>query len=225
MEETIELQPGDVVLTAAHGGGPVSRLIKWATRDIGEAPTRVSHVALVLEPAPWLPDHDENFLNSRLIESTWPRVIDDNTLRHYANRGPVWVWRNTTLTPEQRQAIVDAAATRVGQRYGRKQLRLFALTAVVAKALGYLVHGLAKLTGTQVKWSSPKFYVENGDKPLVCSQFAAWSYMVAGASLPDIAVPWGAVDPDTIDDWLVFDCGQTWQLVWTNQPEESDDDR
>lgn len=55
------LKIGDIVGTEAQGGGLISRLIKYGNQEPGEGLTRVSHDAMVSDPAIYWEDHEGYF--------------------------------------------------------------------------------------------------------------------------------------------------------------------
>jgi cell wall-associated NlpC family hydrolase len=99
------LRPGDVILV--RGRSRMARLIRWFTRAKGEAPTRVTHVALAVS-------------NHRIVEATRHGAQE----RTY-DRGQVYRPRNVSLEAADR--IVKRAQRYVGAPYGWGKIVLHAI--------------------------------------------------------------------------------------------------
>ncbi len=227
----MKLLPADIVLTSSPT--LLSRGLLWGQRDPGEAPTRAGHVALVSKPAAWdegspVPgvvwanfedgllnlaflefdhtkalDKDEAWRHSFLIESTWPRVIEERTLQHYLDSGRIFIFRRKDLTMHGREAVVDAAREHLGERYGLFGLYWQLVRAVAAKAVGYPIYWTGLLFGR--KWRGPQFRSlarHNLTKPVYCSQLAALVFETIGVLITD--EDGEGASPDGIDDYM---CG------------------
>lgn len=185
----MKLLPADIVLTSAQGGGLLSRLILWGTRDPGEPPTRASHIALVSKPAA----ENEWARASILIESTWPRVIESRRLEYYLHElqisltdGGVLIFRRKDLTMHGRIAVVEAAREHVGERYGALGLYWQLVRAVAAKSIGYPIYWVGRLFGK--RWRGPQFRSlarHNLTKPVYCSQLAALAFESIGVMITE----------------------------------------
>lgn len=111
----IQLHPADVVLV--HGNGWPARLIRWATRSTGEAPTWVSHVAMAV---------DSQFI----VEALGRGVVERRLLDAYPT-SRVRVFRPLNVPTDTLVYIARAALQHRGQRYGYLKLIPHALDALL----------------------------------------------------------------------------------------------
>ncbi|MCA9571715.1 MAG: hypothetical protein KC656_27950, partial [Myxococcales bacterium] len=146
----VELRPGDVVLT--RGTSWVSRLIRVASRVVGESRTQVNHVGVLatggslgLQGLLRGSRGQVDLLQGEpeIVEAL-ARVVQHPFLPAYANAwSEVAVFRCEALTDEERAEVVRRAGAYVGRRYGYLQL--------VAHFLDWLLQGafvFRRLTST-----------------------------------------------------------------------------
>jgi hypothetical protein len=103
----LDLLPADVVLTASSGW--FGKAIRFMTRRIGEAPSRVNHAGIIVSGGP--------------VESSWivealRTVQHRNFWRAYRGRDKVAVYRARNLTPEQQTRIAVHGCEYIGRKYG-----------------------------------------------------------------------------------------------------------
>ncbi len=165
------LQPADILLT--RGRGWLARAIRFFTRSFGEARTKVSHVAVVVEAGP--PEE-------AVIVEALSRVK-----RHplWARYGPpadveVAVFRPLGIDGAQARAVVEAAEGYVGRPYG--YLKIAAHLADWALLGVYAFRRLARMD----------------DYP-ICSWLVAHAFKRAGI---EFGTAPGAASPDDIHDWI-----------------------
>ncbi len=195
----MKLLPADIVLTSSPN--LLSRGLLWGQRDPGESPTRAGHVALVSDPMVGCSIVTARWRESLLIESTWPRVIEERTLEHYLDSGEVLIFRRRDLTMHGRIAVVEAAREHIGERYGALGLYWQLVRSVAAKAVGYPIYWTGLLFGR--KWRGPQFRHlarHNLTKPVYCSQLAAMAFETIGVMITD--EDGEGASPDGIDDYM-----------------------
>ena len=103
------LAPGDLFFS--RGTGFVSVVIRFFTRRIGEARTKVNHVGLVVEGGP---------IERAVVVEALSRVRRHSLWARYSRkrRTAVAVYRPKNLDAEQIRKIVEKAETYVGRTYG-----------------------------------------------------------------------------------------------------------
>jgi len=187
------------VLTCAHGGGLLSRLILWGDREPGEPASRASHAAMIARP------NASDWRDSILIESTWPRVRECRSIRFYLERDAgVVIYRHTGLDAQQRSLLLQIARNYLGERYGAGNLLWFAADALVNKSLGWTFYALSRplrsLLGLGWRWPRLAIFSRlNLARPIVCSQLVALAYQAIGMRASSL--DWAATTPDDIDDF------------------------
>ena len=166
------LAPGDLFFT--RGAGFVSVGIRFFTRRIGEARTKVNHVGLVVEGGP---------IESAVVVEALSRVRRHSLWVRYSlkRRTAIAVYRAKNLNAEQIRKIVEKAEAYVGHRYG--------WPAIVAHFLDWLFQGayfFRRIIG--------------GDKYPICSWVVAHAYKEVGLHF---GVEARAASPDDIWDFAV----------------------
>ena len=98
---------GDIVGT--RGDGFLAKAILWATRTSNESPSLIQHVELIVNDAP---------LSAARIVGALHKVRYSRLDDAYGHKNTqIGIWRATNLTEPQKNAIVDEALKRVGNRY------------------------------------------------------------------------------------------------------------
>lgn len=106
---------GDVVLTTSNHW--LSKLIRWATRRGGEAPSNASHAAIVDDFLVPLPE-------VTIIEAGSTGVRRGKMAQWYSSKDQVCVWRPVNLSVMEREKVVEVIRKRVGQGYPYLKLLL-----------------------------------------------------------------------------------------------------
>ena len=166
------LAPGDLFFT--RGAGFVSVAIRFFTRRIGEARTKVNHVGLVVEGGP---------IESAVVVEALRRVRRHKLWARYSRkrRTAVAVYRAKNLNAEQISKIVEKAETYVGRKHG--------WLTIVAHFLDWLLQGayfFRRIIG--------------GDEYPICSWVVAHAYKEVD---PHFGVEARAASPDDIWDFAV----------------------
>ena len=166
------LAAGDLFFT--RDAGFVSALIRFFTRSIGEARTKVSHVGLVVEGGP---------IEDAVVVEALSRVRRHRLWARYGRRRrtAVAVYRTKNLSAEQIRKIVEKAETYVGREYG--------WPTIVAQFLDWLLQGTYFF-----RW------IIDGDEYPICSWVVAHAYKEAGLHFN---VQARAASPDDIWDFAV----------------------
>ncbi len=164
------LAPGDLFFT--RGAGFVSIMIRFFTRSIGEARTKVSHVGLVVGGGP---------IEGAVVVEVLSRVRRHRLWGRYSRkrRTAVAVYRAKNLNAEQIRKIVEKAEAYVGREYG--------WLTIVAHFLDWLLQGayfFRRIIG--------------GDDYPTCSWVVAHAYKEAGLHF-DVRAR--AASPDDIWDF------------------------
>jgi len=169
---SLMLAAGDLFFT--RDAGFVSALIRFFTRSIGEARTKVSHVGLVVEGGP---------IEDAVVVEALSRVRRHRLWARYGRRRrtAVAVYRTKNLSAEQIRKIVEKAETYVGREYG--------WPTIVAQFLDWLLQGTYFF-----RW------IIGGDKYPICSWVVAHAYKEAGLHFN---VQARAASPDDIWDFAV----------------------
>ena len=97
------LLPGDLV-SVATPESLLSRLIRGMSRREGESPTWASHSGVIAEQ------------HGLVIEALW--TVKRRSLFDYQGKSQVCVFRAPFVSPGRGLRIADAAANRLGQKYG-----------------------------------------------------------------------------------------------------------
>jgi len=169
---SLMLAAGDLFFT--RDAGFVSALIRFFTRSIGEARTKVSHVGLVVEGGP---------IEDAVVVEALSRVRRHRLWARYGRRRrtAVAVYRTKNLSAEQIRKIVEKAETYVGREYG--------WPTIVAQFLDWLLQGTYFF-----RW------IIDGDEYPICSWVVAHAYKEAGLHFN---VQARAASPDDIWDFAV----------------------
>ena len=169
---SLMLAAGDLFFT--RDAGFVSALIRFFTRSIGEARTKVSHVGLVVEGGP---------IEDAVVVEALSRVRRHRLWARYGRRRrtAVAVYRTKNLSAEQIRKIVEKAETYVGREYG--------WPTIVAQFLDWLLQGTYFF----------RWFI-GGDKYPICSWVVAHAYKEAGIHFN---VQARAASPDDIWDFAV----------------------
>ena len=150
----------------------MSGAIRFFTRRIGEAPTRVNHAGMIL--------HGGGLRAAWIVEAL-RTVVCRSLLKAYANRkNDVAVYRCRGLDGRQRQALAEAARVYIGRRYG--------YVKIVAHALDWVLQGayvFRRFTGM--------------DRYPICSWLVAQAYSKQGLNF---GVAPGAASPDDLWDFV-----------------------
>lgn len=126
----INTLPGDLLF--CHGSSMMAKAIRWASRSKNEEKTWTNHVAGIGQ-------------RNTIIEAGWV-VVEYQPAPEFFET--CQVWRNTTLTPEQRIAVAKAARAYLGRRYGGAKILLHLGDAILSKVFGgnpYMFRRLAKM--------------------------------------------------------------------------------
>ena len=170
MKATI-YEPGDANFTC--GDSKVSKLIRWFTRDKGEAKTLTNHVGLVIKGG--------TIHGTAIIEAV--RTVQSGPLmKRYGppKRDRVAVYRFLPMTADQAEIITRAAESYEGRKYGYHKIAAHALDRLIGGR--YVFRRLAGMA----------------DYP-ICSWLVAYSFEKAGIGF---GVPTDAATPDDIWDWV-----------------------
>ena len=169
---SLMLAAGDLFFT--RDAGFVSALIRFFTRSIGEARTKVSHVGLVVEGGP---------IEDAVVVEALSRVRRHRLWARYGRRRrtAVAVYRTKNLSAEQIRKIVEKAETYVGREYG--------WPTIVAQFLDWLLQGTYFF----------RWFI-GGDEYPICSWVVAHAYKEAGLHFN---VQARAASPDDIWDFAV----------------------
>lgn len=164
----IELLPGDIVLV--KGNSWISRLIRIATRHVGEKRTKVNHVGMIIGGGTMGGAPYEGALIIEAISKVKVRTLS----RAYGppKRNEVAVYRAINLTGEERIKVAGEAYSHLGQPYGWKR--------VVCLTLDQMIFG-AYLFRRLIRNRSP-----------ICSWLVAHAYSKVGKHFgvgPDSATP------------------------------------
>ncbi len=157
-----ELLPGDVFLTRSPS--LLGKLIRWFSRQPGEAPTRYNHVGLIVSRGP--------ITKARSIEALL-KVRHGRFFRYYAgDKSEVAIYRMPHIFAHERRSVVQKAMTYQGHKYGIQKL---------------LVHALRKCMPPCIV--SRLLFI---DRQPICSWLVAHSYRTIGVEFgvpPDAAQP------------------------------------
>ena len=163
--------PCDIVMTA--GSGFLSRAIRVFTRQIGESPTKVNHVGIVVTKSRHLGD-------AVIVEALWKVRRHPLEMRYGSGESDVAIYRPLNLTDQEKDIIVAAASSYEGRSYGILKIFLHLLDSLL---LGiYLFRRLGCMD----------------DYP-ICSWLVAYSFAKAEK---DFGVDPGAATPDDIWDFV-----------------------
>jgi len=166
-----ELKPADIFLT--RGDSWISAGIRFFSRGIGEARTRVNHAGLIVEGGP---------LTVAVAVEARSRVLRHRLWDAYGPpcRDAVAIYRARNLTDDDVKRIVARAEDYVGRKYG--VLKIAAHLADWALLGAYAFRRLAAM-----------------DKYPICSWVVAHAYAKAGKNF---GVAPGAAQPDDIWDFI-----------------------
>jgi hypothetical protein len=172
--QDVFLRSGDIFLT--RGTSVASWLIRFLTRRVGEARTKVNHVGLVVERG-FL---DEVFVIEALMKTG--RVERHSLWKEYGPpcRDAVAVYRPINLSPQEISFIVARARSHVGKKYGCLKIAAHLLDWICLGA--YLFRRM----------------IPDGDYP-ICSWIVADAYAAAGKYFDVLP---GAATPDDIWDFV-----------------------
>ncbi len=167
----IELKPADVFLT--KGKGSVSRAIRFFTRGIGESRTQVNHVGVVVE---------SGNLKTAVVVEALTRVKRHRLWNKYGppKKDSVAIYRSKNLSQDEIEAIVAAAKSYVGRRYGYFKIFVHLVDWILLGA--YVFRRLARM-----------------DRYPICSWLVAHAFGKAGKHF---GVEPGAAAPDDIWDFI-----------------------
>lgn len=194
MMELPILHPGDIILTRREGLLP--RLIRWATRSRGEAPTVYHHAAIVSKGGAW------PLASMMEAQAVTHEIPVTEGLRQW---GQFAIYRLRDLrVPEMLHALRVARGRHVGRRYPRWKLPVLLLDQLI----GWIVGGSPTIVGRLLRVDSRK----------KCSPLVAEICMSQGERfgrpLPD------AVTPDDIADTVAGD-PERWACVVPLTPDLS----
>ncbi len=151
--DQLVLQRADIFFT--RGTGILSRLIRFFSRGIGEARTKVNHVGVVVEAGP---------IEKAVVIEALSRVKRHRLADQYGGTShEVAVYRPLNASQDDVRVIVAAAENYEGLEYGYFKIVLHVLDWVLLGA--YLFRRLA------------------GDRYPICSWLVAHSYKKAGLFL------------------------------------------
>jgi hypothetical protein len=165
------LEPADIFFT--RGRGLLSRAIRFFTRRVGEARTKVNHVGIVVT---------RGTLDEIYIVEALSRVKRHRFADRYVKpwrRDDVAIYRPRNLTADEIATVVSAAERYVGRRYGYVKILAHFLDWLLQGA--YLFRRLAQMD----------------DYP-ICSWVVAHAFGKAGKHF---GVAPGAATPDDIWDF------------------------
>jgi hypothetical protein len=120
--------PGDIV--CFHGANWLSAAIQWATKSPGETPVFANHVGVFTSAI-------------EITEALW--TVTTRPACESLAGSAYQIWRNTTLTCAQRQAVAQKALTYVGREYGVGKILLHLGDALLTKAVGSEVYAFRRL--------------------------------------------------------------------------------
>lgn len=185
----MRLEPGDIVFTAARGGGFLSRQIDFWTRTWFEKPTVASHVALVVESGAIAED-------TLMVEMTWPQVR--RTVLGAYRDARVRIVRDLRLTEAERHRIAAGALAARG-RYGAGKILLFLLDAIIGRIISVPWILVSLLRGRPVRGLEPRIFSRlNLTGEIVCSHLVARLWWQEGYHF---GREWIAVTPDDLMDF------------------------
>lgn len=185
-----EFLAGDIILFSGKSD-LYGRFTRWLMRSRGEGPTYAVHVAQFIDSRRVL-EMDvvgkiktvDDILNKRVDLDTWQR------------RG-FEVWRCTSLTPEQREAITRETLRFVNSKFGFAMFTAQLFDGLIRKASNKDVYLFRRLAGHSVR--------------PICSEITSEVYY--HALHYQFGVPPECADPDNLYDW-VYDHPGEWVRVF-----------
>lgn len=171
IDESIRLEPGDLVLT--RGTGIISRLIRWFSQSWGESKTMVNHVGVISQGGPiWYAVVAEARW-SYLVHRLFPAYADTNQA--------VAIYRARNVKPTTRSRIATRAASFEGTRYGWTKIVLHAADKLLNGA--YFFRRLAFLPNRPIcSYAAACAYADYGFsfgvKPYRAQPDDIWDYVV-----------------------------------------------
>jgi len=173
------LYPGDVVFTRSQRRIP--RIIRWATREPGEAPTLVNHIAMVSVSGP--------ASGARIIQAVFAGVEECGFIEALGS-GPwpdVAIYRRRSTPGRDLVRAVEAARAEVGDGYSVASIALLALDALAGRILRRRVTLLSRLGRVTPLW--------------FCSELIAHVYSRGFGDRFGRALD-AVTTPDDIWDWI-----------------------
>jgi hypothetical protein len=170
-KEIPELMPGDVILCPGRRAIP-HVFTRWATRAHDEHPTYAVHTAQCLDA-------------DKIIEMDM--VVKKRSAKEFFQiREAFEVWRCSSLTLGQREAISRKSLEYLGRKFGWSKLLMHLLDGLANKVVHKPVFFFRKLNHDQ--------------RYPICSWITAFSY--DRALHYRFGVPPECADPDQISDWI-----------------------
>ena len=168
----MEFKAGDILFT--RGAAWYSKLIRWGTRNTGEAPSRTNHTGVGLNEACFI-----QALN-KVVITEWSNFSQNNAPETFE------VWRNESLTETERTAVADKALGYVGRNYGYFKILLQGFDCLLGKVFCTDVMLFRRLAFM--------------DRYPICSWVVAFAY--DHGIRYRFGVPPNVADPDEIHDWV-----------------------
>lgn len=191
-----DILPGDVLLTAAQGGGLLSSQILFWTKGWFEEPSIVSHAGVIVSPATY-------FNDVLLIEQTWPKLRRNALGFYLEGLSDVFIFRDKRLDEAQRLAIACVAEEALSETasYGVGKIGLFLGDAILGKTLSLPAALVARAFGKRLSNWEPRLLTRiDLTKTYVCSQFVA--KLLYDVAELDYGRPWLEVNPDDLWDFV-----------------------
>jgi len=138
------LYPGDIVLTRSQRLIP--RLIRWATRETGEPPTLVNHVAMVSVGGP--------AIGARIIQAVFGGVEECGFVEAFGP-GPwpdIAIYRLRSTPGRDLIRAVEAARAEIGDGYSVVSIALLGLDALFGHIIRRRVTLLSRLGRVTPLW-------------------------------------------------------------------------
>jgi len=180
----MQFLPGDLIF--CHGSNWISRAIRWAAEHKGDETPYANHVAGFISP-------------TDIVEALW-HVTRNVYAACGTGTSPNQVWRNKSLTAENRQAVAAQALTYMGRDYGTGKIVLHLGDALLTKAMGHEVYLFRRAA--------------NIDKYPICSWVWAEAYdKVLGLRF---GLPPNEASPDDMQNYVK--ASPEWEMIYEVSP-------